>query len=152
MCLCTHICGGQRTLLVDCFVIGCLLSLNLERNWPTTLEASPVCFPVLGLEPCTTAPGFSHGFWDPNSLCPRSECPCSTGRLERADELMCLAGVATVIIVEDAPSAFVEDISNGRRNRARQGAEYIQRILSNPICQKSNSLMGSRWKEFLMSQ
>lgn len=58
---------------------------------------------------------------------------------------MYLAGVATaiIVVVEDAPSAFAEGISDGRRNREMQGVEYIQRILSNPICHKSNSLMGA---------
>lgn len=58
---------------------------------------------------------------------------------------MYLAGVATaiIVVVEGAPSAFAEDISDGRRNREMQGVEYIQRILSNPICHGSNSLMGA---------
>lgn len=61
------------------------------------------------------------------------------------NERVYMAGVAAAIIavVEDAPSAFAEDISDGRKNREMQGVEYIQRILSNPICQNSNSLMGA---------
>lgn len=45
---CVHVCGGQRILLCDCYVIRCLLSLNLELDWPASFEDSPTCFPSAG--------------------------------------------------------------------------------------------------------
>lgn len=64
------------------------------------------------------------------------------------------AAIIIFVVAEDAQYAFVEGINNGRKEElTRQSAEYIQRMLSNPICQKgSSSLMGTCWEEFLMSQ
>lgn len=42
-------------LLFNSSVIGCLLSRNLEPDWPMSFEASPVCFPWAMSE--------MHGSW-----------------------------------------------------------------------------------------